>query len=322
MDRLRMIHYFVETVRRGGFSRAGRELGLTPASISRQVSQLEDSLGLRLLNRTTRQLSLTEAGELFYERVSHVVEDLAEADEIVQSLHGGPSGLLRVTAPASFGRLHIVPALAGFLETYPQIRLDLVFTDRLVHMLDEKIDVAIRITAAPDASLIGRRLARQHSIVCLATSYAEKRGAPRRIEDLAKHNCLTYGASGGSTWRFYDGESDREVAQIEVSGNVHARDGDSIYVATLAGIGISLQPIWLVAEDLKAGRLKPLFPGTWASSIGGASAIHAYYVHRRHLAPKIKAFVDYLADAYRSPPYWENGVDVGLRPRKARRRTE
>jgi len=315
-----MIQYFVETVRRGGFSRAGRELGLTPASISRQVSQLEDSLGLRLLNRTTRQLSLTEAGELFYERVSHVVADLAEADEIVRSLRGGPSGLLRVTAPASFGRLHIAPALGGFLDTYPQIRLDLVFTDRLVHMLDEKIDVAIRITAAPDASLISRMLARQHSIVCLAPSYAERRGTPKRFEDLARHNCLTYGAAGASTWRFYDSNS--EVAQIEVGGNIHARDGDSIYVATLAGIGISLQPIWRVGEDLKAGRLKPLFAGFWASSIGGASAIHAYYVHRRHLAPKTKAFIDYLADAFRSPPYWEKGVDLGLSPRRARRKVE
>jgi DNA-binding transcriptional LysR family regulator len=320
MDRLRMIHYFVETVRRGGFSRAGRELGLTPASISRQVSQLEDSLGLRLLNRTTRQLSLTEAGELFYERVSHVVADLAEADEIVRSLRGGPSGLLRVTAPASFGRLHIAPCLAGFLDTYPQIKLDLVFTDRLVHMLDEKIDVAVRITAAADSSLISRMLARQYSVVCLAPSYADRRGAPKRFEDLATHNCLTYGSAGASTWRFYDGED--EVAQVEVGGNVHARDGDSIYVATLAGVGISLQPTWRVAEDLKAGRLKPLFPGFWASSIGGASAIHAYYVHRRHLAPKIKAFVDYLAEAYRSPPYWEKGVETALKPSRARRRAE
>lgn len=315
-----MIHYFVETVRHGGFSRAGRELGLTPASISRQVSRLEDSLGLRLLNRTTRQVSLTEAGELFYDRVSHVVADLAEADEIVRSLRGGPSGLLRVTAPASFGRLHIAPSLGGFLAAYPQIKLDLVFTDRLVHLLDEKIDVAIRITAAPDSSLIGRMLARQHSIVCLAPAYAAKHGSPRSFADLARHNCLTYGAAGASTWRFYEGGD--EVARVEVGGNVHARDGDSIYVATLAGIGISLQPIWRVGEDLKAGRLRPLFPGYWASSIGGASAIHAYYVHRRHLAPKIKAFVDYLAEAYRAPPYWEKGVEIGLRPRRERRRAE
>ncbi|MBL8687955.1 MAG: LysR family transcriptional regulator [Rhodospirillaceae bacterium] len=321
MDRLRMIHYFVETVRRGGFSRAGRELGLTPASISRQVSQLEDHLGLRLLNRTTRQLSLTEAGELFFERVSRVVEDIAEADEIVRGLRDGPSGVLRVTAPASFGRLHIAPCLAGFLETYPQIKLDLVFTDRLVHLLDEKIDVAIRITAAPDSSMISRVLARQHSVVCLAPAYAAKHGAPKKFDALVDHNCLTYGPSGASTWRFYDDK--REVAQVEVAGNIQARDGDSIYVATLAGVGISLQPIWRVAEDLKAGRLVPLFPGFWASSIGGASAIHAYYVHRRNLAPKIKAFVDYLADAYRSPPYWERGVDIGLPPpSRGRRRAE
>ncbi len=320
MDRLRMIHYFVETVRHGGFSRAGRELGLTPASISRQVSQLEDSLGLRLLNRTTRQLSLTEAGELFYERVSHVVADLAEADEIVRGLRGGPSGVLRVTAPASFGRLHIAPLLAGFLESYPQVKLDLVFTDRLVHLLDEKIDVAIRITAAPDSSMISRVLARQYSVVCLAPAYAQRRGTPPRFEALADHNCLTWGAAGASTWRFYDGP--KEVGRVEVAGNVQARDGDSIYVATLAGIGISLQPIWRVAEDLKAGRLVPLFPGMWASSIGGASAIHAYYVHRRHLAPKVKAFVDYLAEAYRSPPYWERGVEVGIPARRGRTRAE
>ncbi len=210
--------------------------------------------------------------------------------------------------------------LVGFLESYPQVKLDLVFTDRLVHLLDEKIDVAIRITAAPDSSMISRVLARQYSVVCLAPAYAQRRGTPPRFEALADHNCLTWGAAGASTWRFYDGP--KEVGRVEVAGNVQARDGDSIYVATLAGIGISLQPIWRVAEDLKAGRLVPLFPGMWASSIGGASAIHAYYVHRRHLAPKVKAFVDYLAEAYRSPPYWERGVEVGIPARRGRTRAE
>jgi DNA-binding transcriptional LysR family regulator len=300
-----MIRYFVEAVRLGGFSRAGRHLGVTPASVSRQVAQLEDDLGVRLVNRTTRQMSLTEAGEMFYARMAKVIEEIADVDEEIRSLRSGPSGLLRITAPASFGRLHVAPWLGGFLEAFPNVRLDLLFTDQLVQMLDEKMDVAIRITAASDTNIIGRRLARQNSIACVAPAYTSRRGVPQSIEELRSHNCLTYGRTAASVWRFYRGEA--EVGRIEVSGNIHSRDGDSIYVATLAGVGVSIQPIWRVSEDIAAGRLVALFPSHWVSSIG-ATAIYAYYPHRQHLAPKIRVFIDFLLRTFGSPPYWEKAL--------------
>jgi DNA-binding transcriptional LysR family regulator len=306
MDRLKKLQYFVASVRLGGFSKAGRAFGVTPASISRQIALLEDQLGLRLLNRTTRQLSLTEIGALFYDRADRIVQEMADAEELVRSFKGAPRGVLRITAPASFGRLHIAPWIGGFLEDFPDIALDLHFTDRLVDIYEEKIDVAIRITAPADSSVICRLLARQRSVACASPAYFARRPRPSAFADLSAHNCLTYGRHTESVWRFYRDE--REVGRVEARGNVHSRDGDSIYAATLAGVGVSIQPIWRAAEDLRSGRLIDLFPGFAASSIGGASAIHAYYSNRRHLAPKIKVFVDYLATTYGAPPYWERAM--------------
>jgi DNA-binding transcriptional LysR family regulator len=303
MDRLRMINCFVASAQLGSFSRASRDLGVTPASVSRQVSLLEGHLGLSLFNRTTRHLSLTEAGALFLERVSGALQQLSTAEDLVRELKGEPRGVLRVTAPASFGRLHIAPWLAGFLERYPGITLDLFFTDRVLDFLEERIDVAIRITAIQDSSTIGRKLARQHSVVCATPDYLARSGRPTAFADLCRHNCLIYGKHPHTVWRLYRNED--EIGRVEVGGNVRARDADSIYIAALAGVGVSLQPLWRVGDDLKSGRLLNLFPGSVVSSIGPATTIHAFYNHRRHLAPKITAFVDYLLERFGSPPYWE-----------------
>lgn len=305
MDRLRTIECFLASAELGSFSRAARSLGITPASVSRQIGLLEDRLGTRLFNRTTRHLSLTEGGALFRERVCGLVEGLSEAEDIVRDLSGAPAGLLRITAPASFGRLHIAPWLPSFLDRYPQIKLDLFFTDRLVDVLEERIDVAIRITDAQDSSTICRKLARQNSVVCASPAYLDRHGAPKRFGDLQAHNCLTYSAQITSRWRLY--RRGEEIDHLDVSGNMRARDGDTIYVATLYGLGLSLQPLWRVGDDLKVGKLINVFPEYAVSSIGAATGIHAFYNHREYLAPKVKVLVDYLIEIYGSPPYWENG---------------
>ncbi len=301
-----MIECFLASAELGSFSRAARSLGITPPSVSRQIGMLEDRLGIRLFNRTTRHLSLTEGGALFDERVRGLVAGLSEAEDIVRELSGAPVGVLRITAPASFGRLHIAPWLPSFLDRYPQIKLDLFFTDRLVNILEEKIDVAIRITDAQDSSTISRKLARQNSVVCASPGYLDRHGAPEQFGDLQAHNCLTYGAQPASRWRLYcRGE---EIDHLDVSGNMRARDGDTIYVATLHGLGLSVQPLWRVGDDLKAGKLINVFPEYAVSSIGAATGIHAFYNHRHHLAPKVRVLVDYLIETYGAPPYWEKDL--------------
>lgn len=216
MDRLRMIQYFVTSARLGSFSRASRDLGVTPASVSRQVSLLEGRLGVCLFNRTTRHLSLTEGGALIFERVGGVMDQLSDAENVIRDLTAVPSGMLRVTAPASFGRLHVAPWLTGFLALYPEVKLDLLFTDRVVDLLEEKIDVAIRITAAQDSSTIGRKLAPQHSVVCASPDYVKRFGRPADFSALAGRNCLTYGTHPIGVWRLYRQGQEDEIACVKV----------------------------------------------------------------------------------------------------------
>ncbi len=304
MDRLRMIEYFLASARHGSFSQAARSLGITPASISRQIHLLELRLGTKLFNRTTRRLSLTEGGTLFFETVSKHMDGLTDAEDQVSQLNKTPGGLLRVTAPASFGRLHIAPWLPRFIELYPDISLDLVFTDRLIDIMEEEIHIAIRITDAQDSNIISRKLARQYSIVCASPEYIRRHGPAKTFDELAGHNCLIFGKTRSALrWRLYKGG--KEQGQVEVAGNLSARDGDTIHVATLHGLGVSVQPVWRIGDDLRSGRLVDLFPGCSASSIGAATSIHAFYLHREHLVPKVKALIDFLAETYGSPPYWE-----------------
>ncbi len=293
MDSVSAMEIFVRVVQAGSFSAAARDLDLTPSAVSKQISRLEDRLGARLMNRTTRQLSLTEVGAAFHERANRILADVAEAERAVADLHGAPRGTLKLNLPQSFGRRYVVPMIPDFMAANPELRIDVTLNDRFVDLIDEGVDLAVRIGELSDSSLIARRLAPNRRIVCGAPAYFEKHGKPARPAELVGHNCLvyTYRASRND-WRLICPDGSDEV--VTVSGNLEANEAEALYSFMLDGLGLCLLPLWLVGPDLEAGRLKQACPGYHAPD----SAISAVYPPGRHLSPKVRAFVDFLVERF------------------------
>ncbi len=299
---------FVKVTETGSFSEAARRLGLSKSMVSRQVSALEADLGVRLLHRTTRSLSPTEAGRAYLERCQRILADLDEANLLVSRLQATPRGRLRVSAPLSFGIGHLATALPGFLERYPEIELDMGMTDRYVDLVEEGWDVAVRVGKLADSSLIARRLAPIRTVLSASPSYLERKGVPLKPQDLEHHDCLTHGAVAPSEWRFI--ASDRRPLHVEVRGRFSADNGDVLRVMALAGLGIVRLPTFFVGEDIRAGRLVPVLE----PFVPLDASLNAVYPHGRHLSPKVRAFVDYLAEVFGPEPYWDRGIAAGDGP--------
>ncbi len=301
MDNLSALAVFARVVEAGGFSAAARQLGLSKSAVSKQVSRLEDRLGARLLNRTTRRLSTTEVGAAFYQRCQRIVAEVEEAELAVSRLHGEPRGTLRVNAPMSFGILHVAPALPGFMALHPELRVDMVLNDRQVDLIEEGFDVAVRIARLTDSSLIARKLAPLRQAVCATPEYWRRHAMPARPEDLAGHNCLlyTYLPNPGE-WRFRGPEGPFTVS---ISGNLRVNNGDALKEAALGGLGVFLGPTFIVGEELRDGRLEAGLE-EFAENEG---AIYAVFPHSRHLSAKVRAFVDFLAERFAPSPYWDAG---------------
>lgn len=300
--RFETILAFVRVAETGSFSEAARRLGLSKSMISRQVSSLEADLGVRLLHRTTRSLSPTEAGRGYLERCQRILADLDEANLLVSHLQAVPRGRLRVSAPLSFGIGHLSACLPEFLDRYPEIELDMGFTDRHVDLVEEGWDVAVRIGRLADSSLIVRRLAPIRRLAAASPGYLARRGTPTRPEDLSGHDCLTHGNMVHSEWRFM-GE-DGKPLQVEVRGRFHAANGDALRAMALAGQGIVLLPTFFIGDDIREGRLVPLLEPYIALDI----SLNAVYPHGKHLSPKVRAFVDHLAGSFGPEPYWDRGI--------------
>lgn len=294
MDSLAEMEAFVRVVHAGSFSAAARASGLTPSAVSKQISRLEARLGARLFNRTTRRLGLTEVGAAFHERAQRILSEVEEAERAVSHASAAPRGTLRLNVPVVFGRLHVAPLLPEFLGLYPEVRIDITFNDRFVDLLEEGVDVAIRIGDLGDSSLIARRLAPNRRVVCGAPAYFERNGYPEHPADLSRHNCLVYTyLASRNDWRFVCANKPRSEAQdvVQVSGNFEANNAEAIHGALRSGLGLGLLPLWLVGEDLRAGRLVQALPGYHAVD----SAVYAVYPPGRHLSPKVRCFIDFLA---------------------------
>ncbi len=303
IDDLGSMAIFARVIEAGGFSTAARDLGVSKSSVSKQVSRLEDRLGVRLLNRTTRRLSLTEAGAAFYEGCQRVLSEAEAAKEAVSHLASAPRGELKVNAPMSFGIMHLGPALPEFLERFPELDVQMVLNDRVVDLIDEGFDVGVRITRLLDSSLIARRLAPNRLVACAAPSYLKKHGAPGHPDDLRRHNCLGYSYSKTpGVWQFRS-ESSRH--KVTVKGRFTANNGDVIQAALLAGCGIAIQPSFIAGDDLRSGRLVRLFEGY---QVGDESAVHAVFPANRNLSPKVRVFVDFLVERFGDEPYWDAGI--------------
>lgn len=298
MDNLSGIAVFAQVVEARSFTEAARRLGMSKASVSKQVSRLEERLGARLLNRTTRRLSLTEVGAAFHERCVRIVAEAEEAELAVTRLHAAPRGTLKVDAPVNFGMQYLAPLLPPFMARHPELRVDITFNDRFVDLVDEGYDLAIRIADLPDSSLIARKLAESRAVVCAAPSYWAAHDRPRHPRDLAEHNCFAYSyLSTGNEWRFRGPDG---PVSVRVSGNLTANNGDVLRQAAAAGVGVIASPVFMVCDDLRAGNLEPVL-AEFEADIRG---IYAVYPHNRHLSAKVRAFVDYLVESF-DPAPWE-----------------
>lgn len=300
MDRLRALEVFVEVVRKDGFARAAEALDTSPANVTRYISDLEAHLNTRLLNRSSRKMSMTASGEALFERAKSILDDVAEAEAIVSSATMQPRGLLRINAPLSFGILHLAPLWAKFMLQYPEVRLDVSLIDRVVDIVEEGYDLAIRISRSGSTSHVARKLAVSHNIVCAAPEYLARHGAPRTPADLLLHKCIGYSYSAtADEWSFLDG--DGRPHPVKVSCVMHANNGDTARAAALGGLGVIWQPSFLIGADLRAGRLVRLLPDYHLPDID----VQAVYPSRRHLSAKVRVMIDFLVDEFKDVPPWD-----------------
>jgi len=300
MDRVAGMAVFTKVVATGSFSAAARELRVSQASVTKQIKELEGWLGARLLNRTTRRLSLTEVGAGFYERSTRILEAVAEARSAARALQTAPRGRLRINAPVSFGLLHLAPAVTEFLNVYPDVSIEMLVNDRVVDLLEGEFDVGVRIGRLGDSSLIARRIAPVRLVICAAPEYLARHAVPQTPEDLASHNCLeyTYFESRGE-WHLRDPTGADIV--VPVSGRYLANNADVLRSTALAGGGIILVPTFLIGDDLRAGRLVRLL----SNYPPPEQALHALYPPGRHLSAKVRTFVDFLVVRFGGEPAWD-----------------
>jgi len=296
---LQELTIFARVVGTGSLSAAARDLGMSPAVVSRRLASLEARLGVRLVNRTTRSLHLTDEGAAYYETCTRVLAEIEEADAAVSAGRAEPRGVLRVALPASFGNQHIAPLIPKFAELYPEVQIALSLSDRTVNLVEEGFDVAIRIADLADSSLAARRLAPNCRVVCASPAYLRRHGTPETPEDLAKHNCLTT-TDFAMNWDYRS--ADGKAGSVRVTGRYACDNWEVLREWALAGLGVALKSTWDVRRHLEDGSLVSLLPGyTFASDV----AIYAVYPHRRHLPAKTRAFIEFLADSFGPEPYWD-----------------
>ncbi len=300
MDRLRAFEVFVEIIKRNGFARAADALDTSPANVTRYLSDLEAHLGTRLLNRSSRRMSLTESGEALYERARAILEEVAEAEAVSSSTTMLPRGTLRINAPLSFGVLHLAPLWPEFLKRYPDVELDVALIDRVVDIVEEGYDMAIRISRVASNTHAVRKLATSRNIVCASAAYLKKHGKPKAPADLLEHACIGYRYSAtADEWNFVDGEG--RAHAVKVTCVMHTNNGDTARAAALGGAGVIWQPQFIVGDDVRAGRLVELLPGYRMPDID----ILAIYPSRRHLSAKVRVMIDFLVEAFEGTPPWE-----------------
>jgi len=299
MDKLNSMSIFVEVVNRGSFTAASEKLGLSRAQTSKSVMQLEAHLGSRLLNRTTRKISLTETGRIYYERCKAILCDIDEIESIAGEQAVSPYGTLAVSAPTSFGILHLQKAITEYINQYPQVKISLSLADRFIDVVSEGIDVGIRIAKLEDSSLVARKIAPCKQVFCASPEYLRKKAVPKVPIDLAIHSCLTYSNDlKPDTWVFHGPEGEQS---IKVNGAMCADNGDVLREAAIAGLGIISLPTFIVGDDIKAGNLQQVLTQYCPPAI----SIYAVFPSRRFLSAKVRTFVDFLSDYFGDNPGWD-----------------
>lgn len=307
MDYFAAMRAFARSVELGSFSKAAEERDIKVSTVSRYVSALEADLGAALFNRTTRRLHLTEAGKTFYQRVVQILADLDDARSATSSLNAHPHGNLRINIPPSFGRLHVIPHMADFFSSYPDIQVDITLTDMMADIIEAGDDLAIRVGSLINSTFIARRLARQRWKLVASPSYLAGRNRPRTPSDLHGHECLAMERKGIDCWYcFSAGDRSSGLTEIGIEARLCANDPDVLRQAALHGLGLALLPTWLVGEDLQAGRLESMLEDwEWLSAPGAERSIWMLYPPKKIVPPKVKAFLDFMTKRIGNPPYWD-----------------
>lgn len=299
MDRFQAMRVFSQVVESGSFVGAAKRLDLSPTAVSRHVADLEAHLQTRLLQRTTRRISLTETGRRFHERCVQLLAELDEAEQEAASAAATPRGTIRLTTAINFGVRHVAPAIAAFLALHPKVKFDVSLSDRIVDLVEEGFDLAIRIGAVGSENLVARKLGETRVVPCASPEYLARHGVPKTPQDLARHNCFTYEyLSPRDQWTFRDAQGG--VHTVRISGSLHSNNGELFAEAAAQNAGISIEPSFIVGPDVRAGRLVPLLQNFEAP----AGAIYAVYPSRRHLSAKVRLFVEFLVRRFADSPDW------------------
>jgi DNA-binding transcriptional LysR family regulator len=293
---------YARVIETGSLAAAGRSLNLSPAMVSKRIAALEERLGARLLHRTTRKLATTEAGQRFYERVSEILAASREAESLVTGTAGEPTGRLKLTAPTSFGRLHVAPHLKAFLDRWPRLEIELDLSDGYVDLLGERIDLAIRIAPGVESGLTGHRLAPNRRLLCASPAYLKQHGAPARWQDLRRHRLLA--AEGQLPWRLH---SKTGTLLIQGDSAVRTNSSEVVRELAIAGLGIALRSTWDIGNELRSGVLKPVLPDH-----PGAADVSIFAVHpaTNFVPPGVRAFIDHLRAIYGDAPSWDRALKL------------
>ncbi|MEW6294511.1 MAG: LysR family transcriptional regulator [Pseudomonadota bacterium] len=296
MDRLKQIETFVAVAMKGSLTAAANAEGIAPAVVSRRMDALEERLGVKLLVRTTRKVTLTFEGSAYLEACQRILRDIGDAEAGVAQGSARASGHLKVTAPAGFGRKHVAPLLQEFMRDHPEVSASLDLADRTVDLVSEGIDCAVRLGGLVDSSLVAVRLGEMRRVVVGSPAYLQQRGVPRSLGDLAHHDCLALATQSG--WDFVDGG---QTLLFKPPGRFACNDGAVLHEWALAGMGLAWRSLWEVGDDLRWGRLVPVLDEYATAPVG----IHAVFPQRRHLPLRVRLFIDLLKDNYGRPDYWD-----------------
>lgn len=301
MDKLGGMKVFTKVARAGSFAAAAHELGISRAMVTKHIMQLENILGVRLLNRTTRHLSLTEVGSSYYERCLQVLDDIEEIELAVTQMQTEPRGTLKVSTPPFFGTYHLAPAISDYLKLHPDVSVELLLQGGTVDVIEAGLDLAIHLGELGESSLIARRLATSRQVVCGSPEYFAKHGVPQTPEDLKNHNCLfNWSWPQKNLWTFHDKHGNR--IGVRVSGNLQANVSGALRLAAINGLGLVMLPTYMGGHDLRKGRLAPALIDYEPATLD----ILAVYPHRKHLSAKVRTFVDFLCNRYQPRPYWDD----------------
>ena len=300
MSKLEELQNFVHVVDAGSITRAADRLHIAKSAVSRRLQDLEVRLGVRLLNRTTRRMTLTDAGQQIYDRSNQLLADIDEMEAAIVSSDAALKGRIRLAAPTVFGRRHLAPAIIDFLQLHPAIEFDIEFNDRQIDIIDEGFDLAVRIAKLRDSSMKARRIARISAVVAASPDYWDKHGRPRRPADLARHRCLHYAYQSSTTWRYRNPRG--QAGAVRLPSVLQANNGDFILQAALAGLGVIRQPRFICHEAITSGALEPVFSSyEWLDV-----AAYAVFPDTRQLARRLRVFIDFLAERWGDTPTWEN----------------